>query len=347
MAIRGLRAALAAAGHEVVLLRPRWRFGPLDIRRLLYNSTLAPRLRRGSWDLVVGFDFDGCFVPRTYHRQLVVCLKGILADESRFERGLSRNRLRSLALLERRNVRRAARVIVTSRYCHHAALSAYGLRPERVRVVPEGIDLRAWSFPSREARRPGRSDAETRTILCVGRQYPRKNTTTLLRALPEILRHIPEARLRLVGGGPQIPVLRTLAARLGISGRTTFVGELADSAAVRAEYERADLFCHPSLQEGFGIVLLEAMAAGLPIVASRAGAIPEVVPDGVAGLLVDGRSPSALAAALVRLLRDPLLASRMGAAGRRRVRRYSWPSVAEDFLRQARDSCDTRTVPPT
>ena len=85
---------------------------------------------------------------------------------------------------------------------------------------------------------------------------------------------------------------------------------------------------------GFGIVYLEAMAAGLPVVAAHTAAVPEVVPDGVAGLLVPPRDPGALAAALVRLLTDRPLAARMGAAGRLRAERYDWRAVAGRFIRE-------------
>ncbi|MEE8561276.1 MAG: glycosyltransferase family 4 protein, partial [Gemmatimonadota bacterium] len=90
------------------------------------------------------------------------------------------------------------------------------------------------------------------------------------------------------------------------------LGELPTMEAVKAEYRRADVFCLPSLQEGFGIVFLEAMAAGLPIVALRTAAIPEVVPDGETGLLVNPDRPEALREALIRLLRDHGLRAAMG-----------------------------------
>ena len=101
---------------------------------------------------------------------------------------------------------------------------------------------------------------------------------------------------------------------------------------VQAAYADADLFCLPSLQEGFGIVFLEAMAAGLPVVAGDAAAVPEVVDDGTTGLLVDPRDPAAVAGALLRLLDDADLRRSMGRAGRERVRAYGWLRVARRFL---------------
>lgn len=109
------------------------------------------------------------------------------------------------------------------------------------------------------------------------------------------------------------------------------LGELPTMEAVKAEYRRADVFCLPSLQEGFGIVFLEAMAAGLPIVALRTAAIPEVVPDGETGLLVNPDRPEALREALIRLLRDHGLRAAMG-AGTEWAKAYAWPEVVCRFL---------------
>ncbi|MBA3469156.1 MAG: glycosyltransferase, partial [Herpetosiphonaceae bacterium] len=101
---------------------------------------------------------------------------------------------------------------------------------------------------------------------------------------------------------------------------------------VRRWYGRAAIFCLPSVQEGFGIVFLEAMASGLPIVSTSAAAIPEVVPQREAGILVAPGDVAALAAALIALLADPALRSRYSAFGQRHVRQYDWEHVADRFL---------------
>jgi glycosyltransferase involved in cell wall biosynthesis len=102
-------------------------------------------------------------------------------------------------------------------------------------------------------------------------------------------------------------------------------------------YRRAGIFCLPSVQEGFGIVFLEAMAAGLPIVATSAAAVPEVVPHGLAGTLTPPGDITALADALAELLASPALRARLGSYGREHVSRYDWDSVADQFLEAVRD----------
>ncbi|HKK27301.1 MAG TPA: glycosyltransferase family 4 protein [Gemmatimonadota bacterium] len=285
---------------------------------------------------MVGFDLDGCFLgPAPGGPRRITSLKGVMADEMRFERGATRLRFALLSRLEGRNARIADRVVVTSRYSAGRAVEAYGLDPSRVRVVPEGIDLARWPAPGPGPERDGGAAAGPPTVLSVARQYPRKDTRTLVGAMPRVLEALPTARLRVIGGGPELPSLRRLAARIGVAGAVDFAGEVDDRERIRREYARAHAFALPSLQEGFGIVFLEAMASRLPVVAARAAAVPEVVPHGEAGLLVPPGDREALAEALVRLLRDPGLRDRMGARGREHVRRFDWPRVARRFLEAA------------
>ena len=330
--IAGLAQGLGALGHEVAWLRPRWPLPGLALRRLLYNAGLPFRFDPRAFDLIVGFDIDGFALPRASAPRRVVCLKGVAAEEMAFERGWPRLRLGLLARLEGRNARRARRVFVTSGHSRRAASDAYGLPAEKLSVVPEGIDLAPWDALC-AVPRPSRGGPPV--VLSVARQYPRKNTASLIDAMPRVRAQVPGARLRVVGGGPMLRDLRRRAAALGLSEAVSFMGEVPRDADVRQEYFGADVFCLPSLQEGFGIVFLEAMAAGLPIVAARAGAAPEVAAEGEAALLVPPGDTGALADALVRLLRDAGLRARLGEGGRRRVRRYGWTEVARRFLEEA------------
>jgi glycosyltransferase involved in cell wall biosynthesis len=193
--------------------------------------------------------------------------------------------------------------------------------------VPEPIDLARWQSALAEAAAP----REPATILTVCHLYPRKRVNVLIEAMRSVVARRPEAHLRIVGTGPEAGRLRQQAHDLGLTDHVTLTGHLPFAELVAA-YRRAALFCLPSVQEGFGIVLLEAMAAGLPIVACRAAAVPEVAPDGVCSLLVPPDDAAALAEALTTALDDERLRRQLGQAGAERVRRYDAALVAAEFL---------------
>lgn len=330
--IGGLVEGLRVQGHTVTRVAPA---GPrprnLLLRRLLFNGRLFRHWRDHAYDLVVGTDIDGVFWPP--HRgdiPYVVAIKGVIAEELQHERGRTRLLFQGLARLEARNARQADAVLVTSAYCRDAVVRHYGVPAGRIRLVPEGIDLARWERIAVQV--PHESDGAT--ILCVARQYPRKHIADLLLALPQVRRAVPEAHAVIVGDGPEHSALRGLAAELGLGSVVRFLGAIAEDDAVARWYRHADVFCLPSLQEGFGIVFLEAMASGLPIVAARAAAVPEVVPEGQAGLLVPPADVDALAAALTALLRDPERRAACGCYGQEHVRRYDWSLVTQQFLGQ-------------
>jgi glycosyltransferase involved in cell wall biosynthesis len=327
VAIHLLAQGLQALGHEVHRPGLTSGSGPFLLERLRFNLTLGRALQRtGPHDLVVGFDVDGTLARPS--APFVVSLKGIAADEARFEEGASRLLLSVLARMEASNARRARRVVVPSRYSAEVAVREYGLRPDRLRVVPEPLDPEPWERLHRaDHPRPAHP-----TILSVARQYPRKDTATLLRAMPTLLERVPTARLRVIGGGPELERLRALRHALGLNDRIRLDGPVSDNGEVRRAYMEAHVFCLPSRQEGFGIVLTEAMAAGLPVVAALAGAVPEVVTDGVTGLLVPPGDVDALARALGHLLTHPDRARDMGLQGRRWIHRLRPAAVAQRFL---------------
>ena len=170
--------------------------------------------------------------------------------------------------------------------------------------------------------------------------YPRKRLSDLMRAAVHLRDRVPNARIRIVGRGPEWDTLVRLRAELGLGETATLLGDVA-LGQLAEEYVSADVFCLPSVQEGFGIVFLEAMAARLPVVACRAAAIPEVVTDAVTGVLVPPRDPVALASALASLLEDRVRATRLGLEGRHRVQGYTPRHVAERFLEAVRSKIDS------
>jgi glycosyltransferase involved in cell wall biosynthesis len=165
--------------------------------------------------------------------------------------------------------------------------------------------------------------------------YPRKRIGDLLEAAALLRHRISGVRVRIVGKGPQWEDVVGLHATLGLGETVTLLGDVSRERLAE-EYVSADLFCLPSVQESLGIVFLEAMAAGLPVVGCRAAAIPEVVQDGVTGVLAPPRDPAGLAAALEAMLADPERARAMGEAGRRAVAAYTPERVAAGLLEAVR-----------
>jgi glycosyltransferase involved in cell wall biosynthesis len=279
-------------------------------------------------DLVLGVDLDGFMWARRRALPFVASLKGIIADELKNERGWVRTLLSVQARWERRNVERADLVVVTSRYSAEVARREYGVPPERLAVVPEPIDLEVWDDQFwRVPRRPRNGPV----VLSVARMYPRKRLSDLLRAAAILRARVPGIQVRIVGHGPECDALSRLHAELSLGDAVALLGDLSRERLAE-EYVNASAFCLPSVQEGFGIVFLEAMAAELPVVACRIAAVPEVVLDGTTGLLTPPRDPGALAEALERLIREPALAKRLGREGRRRALAFAPRHVAERFL---------------
>jgi glycosyltransferase involved in cell wall biosynthesis len=235
---------------------------------------------------------------------------------------------------EARNVARADLVLVTSRYCAEVAQREYGVPPERLAVVPEPIDLEVWDDQFWRAPRRPRGGP---VVLCVARMYPRKRIGDLLLAAGVLRARVPGLQMRVVGRGPEWPALSRLHAELGLGESVALLGDLTRERLAE-EYVNATVFCLPSVQEGFGIVFLEAMAAELPVVACRVAAIPEVVQDGVTGLLTAPRSPGELAVAIERLIADLMLARALGREGRRRALGFTPRHVAERFLHAVHSS---------
>ncbi|MBI4421511.1 MAG: glycosyltransferase family 4 protein [Gemmatimonadetes bacterium] len=339
VATEQLARGLEARGHTVRLVRPAHdpeRWPGFTVRRLAFNARLrAPAVARDA-DLVVGFDLDGWRVAGHSWRPFVAYLHGVLADEARFERGLVRWGLGLQARAERTTARCADLVLSTSEYSRQRITDLYGVHPSKIRVVRPGIDLSRWEDTLNRSdgpptRRPGGPAVNQHTILSVAHMYPRKNLAALIRATALLARDVPNVRVRLVGDGPQRGTLERLSRVLGLEGTITFLGHVP-FATLAAEYAACTLFCLPTLQEGFGLVFAEAMAAGKPVVALAASSTPELVTDGEHGYLVPPGDDAALAAALHRLLTDPGAAERMGRAGRARVGALSLDHMAQQFL---------------
>jgi len=178
----------------------------------------------------------------------------------------------------------------------------------RAHVIRCGIDLAAWQFAA-----PAR-DSATPTIVALGRLSAEKGFGILIESLAQLR----DVKLRLVGDGPERAALMAMVDRLGLADRVTFVGELPPEQ-VRAELRAADIFCLPSFSEGLPVSIMEAMAAGVPVVATWIAGIPELAQDGVTALTVPPARADALADVLRRLADNPTLGATLAVAARARV----------------------------
>lgn len=192
-----------------------------------------------------------------------------------------------------------------------------------IHVIPNGIDLAPFPPPNRSS-----NASATPCLLFVGRVVQQKGLNYLLEALATL--DLPFT-LRIAGDGDQRAWLEDLACRLGLADRAAFLG-WQSREELAYHYAHADVFVLPSLDEGMPNVVLEAMACGLPVVATSVPGCVELVTPGENGLLVPPRDPAALAGALRLLLADSDLRRRMGQAGYRRAQGYTWQAAAQGYL---------------
>ncbi len=221
----------------------------------------------------------------------------------------------------------AWRVVVCSEAMRNEVRRLFGLSGDKVAVIPNGVDLRPSRTVMRVPPREAFVSPEERLIFHIGRLVPEKGAGVLLEAMPYLLRR-HRCRLIIGGVGPYRDELGRRTQELGVAPYVTFAGWLADDLAC-ALYRYADAAIVPSTYEPFGIVALEAMAAGAPLVASDVGGLSEIVSHGINGLKALPGDALSLARQIDRLLSDPSFAKRIAAEGQRLVReRYAWGSVA-------------------
>ncbi|MCW2654831.1 MAG: GDP-mannose-dependent alpha-(1-6)-phosphatidylinositol monomannoside mannosyltransferase [Mycobacterium sp.] len=227
-------------------------------------------------------------------------------------------------------------VTFVSRYTRRRFASAFGPRAA-LEYLPPGVDTQRFR-PDAAARAELRARyglGQRPVVVCLSRLVPRKGQDMLIRALPAVRGKVDGAALVIVGGGPHETALRRLAQRTGVAAHVVFTGGVPWSE-LPAHHAIANVFAMPCRTrgagldvEGLGIVLLEASATGVPVVAGRSGGAPETVLEGDTGHVVDGRSLAEIAEAVTRILLDPDVAAAMGAAGRRWVtENWCWQTHA-------------------
>lgn len=201
---------------------------------------------------------------------------------------------------------------------------------EKVVVIPNGVNPEEFNieYPKSYCRDILGLPFDKKIILYVGGLVQRKGLNVVIKSMPEIVKSISNVELIIVGEGSMREALTKLARDLKVSKYVKFVGLVENSEKV-LYFKSADVFVLPSLYEVFGIVNLEAMACGIPIIASNVGGIPEVVKDGKNGILVPPRNSKSLSDAIIYLLENEDIREKMGKNGMKEVKKYSWDKIAE------------------
>lgn len=334
----GVEVHVLTAGQDGV--PPRERRGRVMVHRVASYPLVAPDfltwvlqlnlalLEQGvalmedyGFDLIHAHDWLVALTARAlkhlYRTPLVATLH---ATEHGRHQGLHNASQRYISGVEWYLTYEAWKVICCSQYMKSDLVSVFNLPAEKVVVIANGVDPGLGDGGDHHPRQP--------VVLFVGRLVPEKGVGVLLDAAPRVLEVHPQARLVITGTGPAAADLRAHAAALGLGERVIFTGYVDDGELARL-YRSAAMAVFPSLYEPFGIVALEAMAAGTPVIVADSGGLGEIVEHEVTGLKVEPGNPRALAAAVIRLLDDPRRGRELARAARHQaLSRYSWPAIA-------------------
>lgn len=360
-----LSQALAEAGLEVDVLtahhpgppdEERREAGPGSVRALraapdsIYardfigeihqlNFALLTRLLRagpGEWDLIHAHDWLVGFAAHTLKHGLELPMVATIhGTEAGRNHGIHDPTQHYIHTVEWLLTYEAWRVICCSRYMEDEVAHALATPRDKLRVVPNGVDPARvrWEGGAEELAefRSRWAAPWERIVLFVGRLVREKGLEVLVDALPRVLAVHPEAKLVICGGGWEAD-LRGRVHALGVGHKVVFTGFLPEEDLPRM-YAVAEVAAFPSLYEPFGIVALEAMAAGVPVVCSDIGGFREVVEHGRTGLHTWANNPESLAWGINQVLGDSGLAARLRQEGRREVEgRYAWPAIARRTL---------------
>ena len=298
-----ITASIAAAGIPCRALDLR---SKADVLRM---AVLPGLLARGGFDVVHAWLFHANILARLL-RPFARC--PVLSSE----RGVEREKTALRVWVDRVTSPLTDLVLVNARAIAQVLETRERLDPAKIRVLENGVDLSRFQ-PALPPSGPPR-------LICVARLDPIKAHGDLLAALPPLIARWPGLTLDLVGEGPMRPALEAEARRLGVQASVRFLGARTDVPELLAQ---AHVFVLASLSEGMPGSVLEAMASGLPVVATRVGGTPEIVDEGRTGLLVPPGDPVALSKALSVVIEDPQLAGDYAEAGARRAR--------ERFTREA------------
>jgi glycosyltransferase involved in cell wall biosynthesis len=294
---------------------------PIAVRRVPRNGwlrLLALGIAGSGMDLVHSM----YYLPLASRRPTVVSIHDVSYE--RHPEFFGRLEVLKNRVLVREAARRATMVVTLSEHARSEMIELYGLDPHRVAVVPGGVS-EAFHAPD-EPRAPTADRTGVVRILAVGTLQPRKNLLRLLDAV-RIVGLRERVQLRVIG--PPGHAADEIRARLGNGADVVLLGYVPDHLLLQ-EYRAADIFVYPSIYEGFGLPIVEAMACGTPVVTTTGGSLPEVAGD--AALIVDPYDVDAIARAIAQLIDDPSLRRDLVARGRSRAAEYTWRSAADRLV---------------
>ena len=325
----------------------RYRYAPERLEILAYDGGMLRRIRANPLNLLIlpGFLLAQCFSLLRLHCRFrfvlvhahwilpqglvaAVCARNFILTSHGGDLFTLRGRISKV--LKRWVLRRATLITVVSSTMRGECL-ALGVPPEKIRVRSMGVDTQTLFTPSKKASEEAREG-----LLYVGRLVEKKGVPVLLRALAILKERGLRPKLTVVGDGPDRDSIRALTNELALNTDVTFAGAISNDQLPDL-YRKASIFILPSIvssdgdQEGLGLVTIEAMACGCPVVASALPAVKDVVEDGISGLLATPDCAESLAGQIEVLMRDPGLRTALSSAGLDRARGFDWAAVCEDY----------------
>ena len=300
---------------------------------------------------VSGYGFPVALKKRNLKKPFVHVVHGPLLDE--YEQALLthqgfRDRLanvfmKRLAGLEKKTAQQATLIVAVSRYSAEKIVKHYNVDTAKIRVVPNGVDTERFKPEENSAeirQQLGLGDAPC--LLFVGGLVPRKGLPYLVEAAKKVVHEKANTQILIVGDGPLRTPLKDAIASAGLGENFRFLGRVKDNELPKI-YNCADVFVLPSVQEGQGIVLLEAQASGVPVVAFDAGGVKEAVRDRETGLLVKPGDTDGLAEALINLLNNKQSRETLGQNGREYVyANYTWDVTTKKMLEVYREALNMK-----
>jgi len=323
---------------------------PLD--NWFFNRSLSKKASNINADVyeahaVSGYGFPERLKKLGIKKPFIHTIHGVLADEYEqakkngypsFRDRIANHFMHRLAKLEEQTAQNAKLIVTISNYSLEKIQKHYGVEQSKVRIVPNGVDVEKFKPMDVEAARLQFGLGNEPCVLFVGSLIHRKGLPFLVEAAKKIVKQQTETKFLIVGEGPLKSQLDSSLKTANLSGNFRFLGNLKENV-LSAVYNCADVFVLPSIQEGQGIVLLEAQASGKPVVAFDVGGVNEAVRNGETGLLVKRGSSDELADGLLKLLGDRALRERMGVSGRRFVtENFTWDICAQKMLNVYREA---------